>query len=388
MTDIADDKAGRADADALKALRVAIVHPFLISQGGGEKVVDALCAIFPQAELFALLVDRGSLSPILRDRVIHASVLNRIPQAHRRYQQLSPLYDWAVSHYDLSGFDLVISSGGPGAKTARVPQGTVHVHYCHSPVRYLWDQYDTWVGRLPAAIRPVFALSAGAQRRRDFAAAQRIDAIIANSDYIGARITRYYQRDSHTIYPPVALARAPLPDRHGDYYLTVGRLVPGKRTELLIEACNRLGRRLVVVGGGPEEARLRALVGPTVEMTGRISDDRLKALYREARAFLFAADEDFGIATVEAQSYGLPTIAFGHGGSLEILSDGSDGAAPDAVFFGTQTSEAVAEAILRFEAVEAQFDRQVIQARAERFSEAVFEDNIRRFVVQTMARAG
>lgn len=364
----------------LRQLRVAVVHPFLISQGGGEKVIDALAALFPRAEFFTMMLDRASLSPVMRDRIIHSSFLDRGPRVWRYYQHFSPFYDMATVRHDLSGFDLVISSGGPGAKTARVPAGTPHIHYCHSPVRYLWDQYDTWLGRLPKPLRPVFALTAGAQRRRDLAGAGRVDAFIANSDYIGARIRCYYGRDSVTVYPPVDLSRTPPQDMARDYYLTVGRLVPGKRTELLVEACNRLGRRLLVAGGGPELEKLRALAGPTVDILGRVSDERLEQLYAGARAFLFAADEDFGIATVEAQSHGLPAIAYAHGGSLEILSEGDESSPGDAVFFDQQAPDAIIDAIERFERMEPAFDRDWIQGRALRFDAAHFDEGMLRSV--------
>ncbi len=370
----------------LADLRIAIVHPFLVSQGGGEKVVDALAALFPQAELFTMLLDRNSLSPALAGRRIHSTFLDRIPGAARRYQHLSPLYDRAVASHRLDRFDIVISSGGPGAKTARVPADTLHIHYCHSPVRFLWDQYETWRDRLPAPLRPVFASSVRAQRRRDLAGVRRVDAFIANSDYIGERIERYYARSSETIYPPVAINRQCVAARGGDYYLTVGRLVPGKRTELIIEACNALGRRLMVAGGGPELDRLRAMAGPTVTVLGRVPDAELAALYQGARAFVFAADEDFGIATVEAQSHGLPGIAFGHGGSLEIL-DGDDGV-PSAVFFSEQSAPAIREAIEQFERTEHRFDRIAISRRAERFSQEQFSARIIEFVSREWARHG
>jgi glycosyltransferase involved in cell wall biosynthesis len=222
----------------------------------------------------------------------------------------------------------------------------------------------------------MFALSARAQRRRDLAGAARVDSFAANSRYIAERISRYYGRDSRVIYPPVALSSLPPSVHGGTYYLTVGRLVPGKRTDLIIAACNRLGRELVVAGGGPELDALRAMAGPTVEVAGRVDDARLERLYAGARAFLFAADEDFGIATVEAQSYGLPAVAYGHGGSLEILSEGTEGEPPDAVFFRDQSEDAIVAALRRFEAIEAGFDRTVIQSRAHRFSEERFREDI------------
>lgn len=369
----------------IDTLRVAIVHPFLIAKGGGEKVIDALADMFPRAEFFTLLLAPDSLSPHLRGRKIHASLLNRLPFAHRFYQHLSPFYDLAASLHDLRGFDLVISSGGPGAKTALVEPGTLHLHYCHSPVRFLWDQFPEWMRRIPRLLRPVFAASALVQRERDFNAAQRVDAFIANSDFIGRRIEAYYRRDSVTIYPPVELAADPHDATPGDYYLTVGRLVPGKRTELLIEACTRLGRKLVVVGGGPEEDRLSKIAGPGIALAGRVDDAALDRLYRHARAFLFAAEEDFGIVTVEAQSYGLPAIALAKGGSLEILTPVVDGVG-DAVLFDEQSIEAVVDAIERFEAIEQGFDRAAIRAGAARFSKARFVADMRAYVTVMLAQ--
>lgn len=369
----------------LAGLKVAIVHPFLIARGGGEKVIDALAQLLPRAEFFTLMLERDSLSPVMAGRCIHVSALDKVPGRARFYQYLTPLYDAAVARHDLSGFDLVISSGGPGAKTVRCAAGAVHVHYCHSPVRYLWDQYDTWLARLPAAVRPVFALSARAQRRRDHDAARKVDAMIANSDYVGARIRRYYQRASTTIHPPVDLASTPPPARRGafapgDFYLSVGRLVPHKRTDLLIEACNAMGRRLIVAGTGPEQARLAAMAGPTVRIMGRVSDEVLRDLFRGARAYLFAADEDFGIATVEALSHGLPVIAYGHGGTLEIVGEPGDG-----VLFARQALPEVVQAIERFEERSASYDPAAISARARRFGKDRFLQAMAGFLAGAMA---
>lgn len=371
-----------ADGDALATsplddLRIAIVHPFLIASGGGEKVIDALAELLPRAEIFTLMLERSSLSPVMERRTIHVTPLDRVPGRARFYQYLTPFYDAAVASHDLRGFDLVISSGGPGAKTVRCDPGAVHVHYCHSPVRFLWDQYDTWLARLPAVVRPAFALTAEAQRKRDYAAAQQVDRMIANSDYIAQRIRRYYDRDSRTIYPPVDLATAPPAPEPGDYYLTVGRLVPHKRTDLLVQACNRLGRRLIVAGSGPEQAALTRLAGDNVEIRGRVSVSELTKLFRNARAYLFAGDEDFGIATVEAQSYGLPVIAYGHGGSLEIVAGEGDG-----ILFDRQDCAGVMEAIERFEAAGDGFDRVAIQHRSRRFGKDRFLQEMAQALLQ------
>ena len=217
----------------LAGLRVAIVHPFLVSRGGGEKVVDALAELLPQAEIFTMMLDRSSLSPVLADRTIHTTFLDAVPGKARIYQFLSPLYDLATAQHDLSGFDLIISSGGPGAKTVQHDPAVPHIHYCHSPVRFLWDQFDTWLGRLPAVLRPAFSLTAGRQRGRDLAGVEQVDCFIANSNYIAERIARFYARESRTIYPPVDLSEEPaLAER-----------------EALIAAAEVLGEKNAIVAG-------------------------------------------------------------------------------------------------------------------------------------------
>ncbi len=365
----------------LDDLQVAIVHPFLVSKGGGEKVIDALAELLPHAEIFTMMADSETFSPSVNRLPIHTTWLDRVPGRARLYQYLSPLYDAAVASHDLSGFDLVISSGGPGAKTATIPKSAVHVHYCHSPVRFLWDQYETWLGRLPATLRPLFAASVRSQRQRDLDGVSRVNAMIANSDFIGKRIARYYGCESETIYPPVDLAAAPPAERGGDYYLTVGRLVPNKRTELLIEACNALGRELVVVGAGPQEAQLARLAGPKVRIAGRVSSEELENLFVNARGYLFAAEEDFGIATVEAQSYGLPVIAYARGGSAEIVGNEETG-----ILFDDQSAQGVIAAIEAFEAREDAFDRTVIQQAAQRFSKDRFMREMERALLEAANR--
>jgi glycosyltransferase involved in cell wall biosynthesis len=207
---------------------------------------------------------------------------------------------------------------------------------------------------------------------------------VANSRYIAERIARYYGAQSTVVYPPVELSSAPVSTRPLDYFLTVGRLVPGKRIELLVEACNRLGCHLIVAGTGPELTKLRSLAGPTVEIMGRVSDEELTRLYTNARAFLFAADEDFGIATAEAQSYGLPAVAYAHGGSLEIVSEGDEASPADGILFPEQTVDAVVGGIQRFEGMEHLFDRERIQARARRFGMDRFRTGIMEVVTNAL----
>jgi glycosyltransferase involved in cell wall biosynthesis len=358
----------------LSEMRIAIVHPWFISEGGGERVIDAIADVCPTADIFTLILDRNSLSPNLRQRNIQASFLSSIPKGGRFYQHLMPLYHLATATFDLSGYDLVISSGGPATKGVIVGQGARHIHYCHSPVRFLWDQFPVWQKRLPAPLRPLFTLNAHHSREWDFNSAQRVDEFIANSGFVAQRIRTYYRRASTIIYPPVDTSRGYVSTEHDDYFVCVARLVPNKRIELLIEACNLMRLNLVIVGAGPERKRLEAVAGDTIRFLGRVDEAELSRLYTQARAFLFAAEEDFGIALVEAQSYGLPVIAYGGGGALETIIDASlhPYEAPTGVLYEEQTVECLCHAIDKFFALEPEFDRLAIQHHAGRFDASVF----------------
>jgi glycosyltransferase involved in cell wall biosynthesis len=358
----------------LSKMRIAIVHPWFITEGGGERVIDAIAGVCPTADFFTLILDRSTLSPALRHRNIQASFLSSIPKGGRFYQHLMPLYQLATATFDLSGYDLVISSGGPATKGVIVGQGARHLHYCHSPVRFLWDQFPVWQKRLPAPLRPVFALNAHHNREWDFNSAQRVDEFIANSSFVAQRIRTYYRRPSTIIYPPVDTSRGYVAREHDDYFICVARLVPNKRIELLIEACNRLRINLVIVGAGPDRKALEATAGDTIRFLGRVDDAALSCLYAQARAFLFAAEEDFGIAPVEAQSYGLPVIAYGRGGARETVIDARlhPYEAPTGVLYEEQTVESICQAIDQFVAMETDFDRQAIRHHAGGFDTSIF----------------
>jgi glycosyltransferase involved in cell wall biosynthesis len=368
-------------------MRIAIIHPFFISNGGGERVIDALAGLYPSAHFFALIVDQKTLSPALKGRNIRSTFLSRIPGAARRYQQLMPLYPVAAADFDVAGYDLVISSGGPGTKGAVISQSAKHIHYCHSPVRFLWDQYPVWKKRLPSLIRPLFAIAAHYNREWDFTSAQRVDQFVANSNYVSERIHTYYRRESEVIYPPVDTSKGYISADREPYYLCVSRLVPGKRIELLIDACNSMRRQLVIVGDGPERKTLASGATQYVRFTGRVDDAQLSTLYAKARAFLFASEEDFGIATVEAQSYGLPVISYGKGGSAETVIDADSNTVdtPTGVLFPDQNSDSVCEAIAKFEAIERDFSAINIQRHARQFDTAVFSSKMQALVNRVMS---
>lgn len=367
-------------------IRTAIVHPWLIGNGGGERVIEAIAGICPTADLFTLILNRDTLSPALLQRNIRASFLSGVPHAGRFYQHLMPLYPMAATKFDLSGYDLVISSGGPATKGVIVDQGARHIHYCHSPVRFLWDQFPTWQKRLPPALRPVFTLAAHSGREWDFNSAQRVDEFIANSNFVAQRIHTYYRRPSTVIYPPVDTSRGFIARERGDYFLCVARLVPNKRIDLLIKACNLLLVNLVIVGDGPERKALESMAGDSVRFLGRVDDAALSDLYARARAFLFAAEEDFGIALVEAQAYGVPVIAYGKGGALETVVDSGmhPRATPTGVLYHEQTVESIRNAVYSFIAIEKYFDPRAIQQHAERFDTSVFVRKMRAAIDDVM----
>ena len=339
--------------------------------------------MYPDADLFALVADPDKLPPTLRHRSLQTSFLDRVPFARRTYRQLLALYPLAVEHLDLSEYDLVLTSDSGPMKGILVSPSTVHICYCHSPMRYLWDQYHHYRGSMGPVSRSVFSLSAHYVRSWDQRAAQRVTHFVANSSYVAARIRQYYGRESTVIYPPVEMSSGYLTSATRGSYLTVGRLVPYKRIDLLIQACNLLGRELRIIGTGPEEARLRSQAGKTIKFLGNVDEASLWEEYANCRAFLFAAEEDFGMAIVEAQACGRPVIAFGKGGALESVGC-IDITAPcpqdTGLFFYEQSAMAVADAILRFEASEHCFQPQTIRERAYRFSSEVFRGNFHNLV--------
>jgi glycosyltransferase involved in cell wall biosynthesis len=377
-------------------MRVAIVHHWFISRAGGERVVDTIATLFPAADVFTLFLDRQKLSPALRKHKITTSFLDKTPAARRVHRHFLPFFPLAVEMLDLSGYDLVITSdSGPMKGVLTDPQAT-HICYCHSPMRYLWDKHSAYLRSMSPLTQTIFGITSHYVRNWDYAAAQRVDYFIANSRYVAGRIRKYYRRDSTVIHPPINTSQGFLASTHEDYYLAVGRLVPYKRTDILVDACRKLGRKLVIVGDGPEMKRLKKGSGKNVDFLGEVDEGQLRNVYARCRALLFAADEDFGIVPLEAQAYGRPVIAFGKGGSLEtvigtytpILEEkaGKDGAITG-VFFQEQTAASLANAILSFESCEEIFLPECIQSHARKFDTAIFVDRMRNYINGVLGKA-
>jgi glycosyltransferase involved in cell wall biosynthesis len=369
--------------DGMERLRVAIVHYWFTAYGGGERVVEAFAGMFPQADFFTLVSTERGIPPALHNRRLTTSFVGRLPGAKRWYRHFLPLFPYALEQFDLSIYDLVISSESGPAKGVIVPPHACHICYCHSPMRYVWDLYHAYRKEMNPLTRTAFSLAAHYARQWDVTTAARVDHFVANSRHVAARIRKYYRRESAVIHPPVDTSAGYLADWTDDYYLAVSRLVPYKRVDLAIEACNRLGRRLRVVGGGPELKRLKKMAGPTIEFLGRLDEKELRECYARCRAFLFPAEEDFGIVPVEAQSFGRPVIAFGRGGARETIVGLGEGGGPQAasgIFFEEQTAASLAEAITRFEEVEREFSPEFIWAHAQRFSLERFREEFMKFV--------
>jgi len=356
-------------------VRVALVHDWLTGMRGGERVLEDVAALFPDPDLYTLIHVPGSTSePIDRLR-IHASPLSRLPGIARHYRLFLPLFPWAIGRFHLRGYDLVLSTSHAVAKSVPTAPGTLHVCYCFTPMRYVWNQVDAYLGR--GALR-ILATPLVAWLRRFDLRTSGVDSVsrfIAISRTVADRIARTYGRSAEVIHPPVDTDRFRIRGTAGERpYLLVGGFVPYKREDLVLDAFRQLDRPLVVVGEGPARARLEARAPARVRFLGRVSDERLAELYARCRALVYPQEEDFGIVPLEAQACGRPVIAFGRGGATETVVPPEDpaGRSPTGLFFEPQTPAALADAVRRFEAMEDAFRPEAIRRHAEGFSRPRF----------------
>jgi glycosyltransferase involved in cell wall biosynthesis len=369
-------------------MRVVLVHDWLTGMRGGEKVLEALAELFPTAPILTLVHIPGKVSRALESHPIEVSWLGRLPGARRHYRRLLPLYPAAMATLPVPPVDLVISSSHAAAKAVRKPPGAIHVCYCHTPMRYLWDLYDDYFapGRAGLATRLAMRALRDPLRRWDLAAARGVDHWLANSANVQERVRRIYGSEARVLHPWVDLERfTPGPvadgDANGGRYLVVSALVPYKRVDLAIAAAARLGRGLDIVGVGPEGDRLeRAARDRDVRFLGWLDDRAVADAYRRARALVMPGEEDFGIVPLEAMASGRPVIACARGGALETVVDGENG-----VLFAPQTRDALAEAMLRLEAMT--WDAERVRSHAERFSRARFLDGARTALAEWLGLA-
>jgi glycosyltransferase involved in cell wall biosynthesis len=360
-------------------VKIAIVHDFLNQYGGAERTVEALHEAFPDAPIFTTFFCPEDLPPVFARMDVRTSFMQRMPGLRKHFKKYLLLYPLAVRSWDLSGYDVILSSSSAFAKGGRVPPGALHVCYCYTPMRFAWDpagylsrERMSWM--LRAALAPALALL----RWWDLRTSAGVHHFIAISTHIRDRIRRVYGRDAEVIYPPVDVDAVPFAPRQGDYLLVVSRLNAYKRIDLAVDACTRLGLPLVVAGDGPSREVLQGSAGPSVRFVGRVSDAERGRLLAECRAFIFPGEEDFGIAPVEAMAAGKPVVAFGAGGALETVVDGVTG-----LFFREPTVSSLSDALRRLEDV--RFDPATLRTRAATFSKEIFQRRIRSAVSSLFA---
>lgn len=355
--------------------RVAIVHYWLVSMRGGERVLERLLHLFPNADIFTNVHDPANTSATLNKAQIKTGFVNRLPMAKRLYQYYLPLMPMALEGLDLTEYDLVISSESGPAKGVITRPDALHLCYCHSPMRYLWDHYHQYRAEAPSLARKAMPFMYHRLRQWDIASSARVDHFAANSRFIQQRIKKVWRRDADIIHPPVETDLFQPADRVSHSYLWVGQMVPYKRPDLAVEAFNANGLPLKMVGSGSMGKKLRAIAKPNITFIDHLDFASLRKAYAEARAFIMTAEEDFGITPVEAMASGRPVVAFGRGGALDSIVPGETG-----VFFDQQSSDSLEAAVEQMEDFLPRFDPQVAIEHASNFAPAQFDRKFMDFV--------
>jgi len=351
---------------------------------GGEKVLEVLCELYPQATLFTLLHNKGNASETIERMKIHTSFIDRLPFKAAKYRNYLPLFPRAIESFDFSEFDLILSTSHAVAKGARPAPGALHICYCHTPMRYVWELYDEYFGPGRAGLVTRAAMSIVAPRLRewDVRSSDRVNFFVANSRNVAGRIRQYYRKPAEVIHPPVNIDQFVVSEKDEGYYLIVSALVPYKRVDLAIDAFNQIGERLVIVGTGPESKKLQSMANKNIEFLGWQNDLELSKLYAGCRALIFPGIEDFGIVPLEAMASGKPVIAFAKGGALETVVEGTR--FPTGLFFREQSVQALKDAITKFST--SKFDPLTIRTHAERFARPQFKERMRLYVEEKLAQ--
>jgi glycosyltransferase involved in cell wall biosynthesis len=362
-------------------MKIALVHDYLVQYGGAERVLEAFCEAFPDAPIYTMVYDEKLTNGAFRTRKIRTSFLQKIPlisSHHRAYPLLMPL---AIESFDLSDFDVVLSDSNSYAKGVLTGADTLHITYCHTPMRYAWDDCHRHMrefdySRLTKRLLP---LAVSYLRLWDKISAERPDKYIANSRFVAARIAKYYRKECTVLYPPVNFQNFHISEQIGDYFLMVGRALPYKRFDIVIEAFNQLGLPLKIIGKGPEMERLKQTAKSNIEFLGYLSDEETSRYYARCKAFIFPSEEDFGITPLEAMASGRPVLAYRGGGALESIVEGETGE-----FFDRQDFSTIIECVKAFDAQ--RYDPQKIRAHAADFDKELFKVRIQKLVAQEYAR--
>jgi glycosyltransferase involved in cell wall biosynthesis len=365
-------------------MKVALIHDWLTGMRGGEKVLEVLCELFPDATLFTLLHNKDSVSETISRMNIKTSFVQNLPFSSNHYQKYLPLFPTAIEQFDLTGYDLVVSSSHCVAKGVITRPETCHICFCHTPMRYAWEMYYTYFSgdSFNPVIRWSIPFFMNYLRTWDERSSDRVDYFIANSQNVRRRIRKHYRRDAEVVYPPVDTDYFALSKKRGEYYLVVSALVPYKRIDLAVLAFNELGLPLLIIGEGSKRKKLMRIAKENITFIDWQKRSELRRLYSDCKALIFPGEEDFGIVPVEAQACGRPVIAFAKGGVTESVKgaypDQMIGSSPTGVFFKPQTKEALIQAVRSFDSME--FDPEKIRENALRFDRKVFKEKIGQFI--------
>ena len=359
-------------ANVLEGCKIALVHDWLTGMRGGEKCLEVLCELFPDADLYTLIHQKGELSDTIEAMPIHTSFVQHLPFGLKRYRHYLLLFPTAIEQFDFSAYDLIVSSSHCVAKGVKHDDSAYHISYVHAPMRYVWDQFNTYFrhSRTSLPVRIGAELIRPYLQRWDRNTAKRVDTFLCNSDNIRKKIVEYYGRESQVIYPPVDLTHFKPGDTKTGYYLMVGAFAPNKRVDLAVEAFNQLKLPLKISGSGQDEEYCRSIAGANIEFLGTLSNEKLLEVYQQARALVFPGEDDFGITPLESQACNTPVIAFASGGALETVTEQTG------VFFAEQNVEALIEAVEKMERSWKSFAPEAFQLQTSRFDRGQYKEQM------------
>ncbi len=362
-------------------MKIALVHDYLVQYGGAERVLECFCEIWPYAPIYTLIYDEKKTHGRFKEKRIYTSFLQKLPYSHSNHRIFPALMPSAIEQFDLSKYDLVLSDSSSYAKGVITPPKTIHICYCHTPMRYAWDDCQKYIQEFgfPKFVKKFIPFIMNYIRLWDRVSAERVDEYIANSKFVSGRIKKYYHKDSVVINPPVDVKSFHISDKREDYFLVAGRLMTYKRFDIVIEAFNELGWPLKIIGRGPDFNRLKKMARPNIEFVGRLSDKDLVKTFSRCKAFIFPQEEDFGIIAIEAMASGKPLIAFRGGDIVEHVVDGREG-----LFFDTQSSDDLLKVLKKFNPNA--FDAQKISERSLQFDRETFKSKIKKYVDNSLAR--
>jgi glycosyltransferase involved in cell wall biosynthesis len=382
-------------------MKIAIIHDWLTGMRGGEKCLEVLCKLYPSADIFTLLHIPGKVSPVIESHRIHTSFIQNLPFAESKYRYYLPLMPSAIEAFDLKEYDLILSSSHCVAKSVKPGPSSMHICYCHTPMRYIWDQFDQYFGKGKSSWFAATAIKfiRGWLQRWDVKTSRRVNHFIANSRHVQKRIKKYYNQEAAIIHPPVdtGLFTPDTNEEKENYFLIVSAFAPYKRLDLAVNAFNQLNLPFVVIGEGQDAKRLKEMAKTNIHFEGWLDNSQIRSHFARCRAFIFSGEEDFGITLLEAQAMGRPVIALGRGGALETVVPDSQSwkpetgidkiatSQPTGVFFYEQTPEALIKAIQHFESIESQFDANAIRTHAQKFDVSVYTERMKTFIEKKLA---